>query len=138
MTNTAYIAFGTNLGDKEGNILRAYEMIEERVGRILRRSSFHYSKPWGFDSDNNFVNTVICCETTMSPRQLLKATQEMEKEMGRTVKSVNGEYHDRIIDIDIILYGNEIIDEPDLKIPHPLMHQRDFVMTPLREINRNY
>lgn len=138
MTNTAYLAFGTNLGDKEGNILRAYEMIEERVGRILRRSSFHYSKPWGFDSDNNFVNTVICCETTLSPRQLLKVTQEMEKEMGRTVKSVNGEYHDRIIDIDIILYGNEIIDEPDLKIPHPLMHQRDFVMTPLREINRNY
>lgn len=64
-------------------------------------------------------------------------TQEIERSMGRTVKSVNGQYHDRIIDIDILLYDDITIDTPELKIPHPLMHERDFVMIPLREIMKN-
>ena len=72
--------------------------------------------------------------TPLAPRQLLEATQKVEQEMGRTLKSVNGEYHDRIIDIDILLYDDLHIDQPDLKIPHPLMEERDFVMIPLREI----
>ena len=70
----------------------------------------------------------------LAPRQLLEATQKVEQEMGRKLKSVNGEYHDRIIDIDILLYDDLRIDQPDLKIPHPLMEKRDFVMVPLREI----
>ena len=74
------------------------------------------------------------CLTPLAPRQLLEATQKVEQEMGRTLKSVNGEYHDRIIDIDILLYDDLHIDQPDLKIPHPLMEERDFVMIPLREI----
>lgn len=72
--------------------------------------------------------------TPLAPRQLLEATQKVEQEMGRTLKSANGEYHDRIIDIDILLYDDLHIDQPDLKIPHPLMEERDFVMVPLREI----
>lgn len=72
--------------------------------------------------------------TPLAPRQLLEATQKVEQEMGRKLKSVNGEYHDRIIDIDILLYDDLRIDQPDLKIPHPLMEERDFVMVPLREI----
>lgn len=72
--------------------------------------------------------------TPLAPRQLLEATQKVEQEMGRKLKSVNGEYHDRIIDIDILLYDDLHIDQPDLKIPHPLMEERDFVMVPLREI----
>lgn len=72
--------------------------------------------------------------TAMAPRQVLEATQRIEQEMGRTLKSVNGEYPDRIIDIDILMIDDLVIDEPDLKIPHPLMEERDFVMTPLKEI----
>ena len=72
--------------------------------------------------------------TAMAPRQVLEATQRIEQEMGRTLKSVNGEYHDRIIDIDILMIDDLVIDEPDFKIPHPLMEKRDFVLTPLKEI----
>jgi 2-amino-4-hydroxy-6-hydroxymethyldihydropteridine diphosphokinase len=77
---------------------------------------------------------VICVETELSPRQLLAETQRIERLMGRTSKSRGGEYHDRVIDIDILLYGNEIINEPDLVIPHPLMKEREFVMKPLEEV----
>lgn len=143
---TVYLALGTNLGDKEANILRAYELIEERIGTITGRSSFYYSKPWGFTSDNDFVNTVICVKSSMKPRILLEATQEIERSMGRNKNkaAVSGnadastaaprEYHDRIIDIDILMYDDLHIDERDLKIPHPLMKERDFVMVPLNEL----
>ena len=132
--NVAFLGLGTNLGDKEKNILRAYEMIEERVGEIVRRSSLYTTEPWGYESQNSFINTVICVETLLSPRELLYATQKIEREMGRKQKSTDGGYHDRIIDIDILLYNDLTVNEPDLKIPHPLMHERDFVMRPLREI----
>ena len=72
--------------------------------------------------------------TTMAPRQVLEATQRIEREMGRTMKSEAGEYHDRIIDIDILMIDDLVIDEPDFKVPHPLMEERDFVMKPLKEI----
>lgn len=130
----AYLGIGTNLGDKEKNILRAYEMIEERVGEITRRSSLYETEPWGYQSEHSYLNSAICVDTELSPRQLLRATQRIEREMGRTQKSIDGHYHDRVIDIDILLYGDETIDEPDLKIPHPLMQERDFVMNPLNEI----
>lgn len=133
-THTAYLAYGSNIGEKEENILTAYKMTEERVGRIKKRSAMMRSEPWGFQSDNAFVNSVVCVETSLTPHQLLRATQRIEKEMGRTVKSTNGVYHDRIIDIDILLYDDLKINEPDLTIPHPLMHEREFVMKPLKEI----
>lgn len=133
-THTAYLAYGSNIGEKEENILTAYKMTEERVGRIKKRSAMMRSEPWGFQSDNAFVNSVVCVETSLTPHQLLRATQRIEKEMGRTVKSTNGVYHDRIIDIDILLYDDLKINEPDLTVPHPLMHEREFVMKPLKEI----
>ena len=80
------------------------------------------------------MNAVILCETTRSPREVLLLTQQIERDMGRMKKSVSGGYADRAIDIDILLYDDVTIDEPDLKIPHPLMHQRDFVMIPLEEV----
>ena len=134
---TVYLSLGTNLGDKEQNILRAYKMLEDRVGEIRRRSQMIETEPWGFESQNTFLNSAICIETTLSPHELLKVTQSIERELGRTAKSTNGEYHDRIIDIDILLYDDLTVDEPDLKIPHPLMRERDFVMIPLREILDN-
>ena len=125
---------GTNLGDKRKNIAEAINYIGELVGDVVRQSALYETEPWGFRSDNRFVNAAVCVDTRLSPRRLLEVTQRIEREMGRTLKSDGGEYHDRIIDIDILLYGDQPIDEPDLKIPHPLMHERDFVMTPLNEI----
>ena len=124
-----YLGIGTNLGDKEGNILRAYELIRDRVGEIVKRSTLYNTEPWGFESENSFLNSVICVETALFPRQLLQTTQQIEREMGRTNKST-----DRIVDIDILLYDDLKVNEPDLVIPHPLMKERDFVMKPLLEI----
>ena len=130
----AYLSLGTNLGDKRKNIAEAIKNFGELVGDVVRQSALYETEPWGFRSDNRFVNAAVCVDTQLSPRRLLEVTQRIEREMGRTLKSDGGEYHDRIIDIDILLYGDLHIDEPDLKIPHPLMHERDFVMTPLNEI----
>ena len=133
-THTAYLAYGSNIGEKEENILNAYRMTEERVGCIVRRSAMMRSEPWGFKSDNGFVNSVACVETILTPHQLLEATQSIERAMGRTEKSHGGVYHDRIIDIDILLYDDITLNDADLVIPHPLMRERDFVMKPLNEI----
>jgi len=129
-----YLALGSNLGDKKANIERAIRLIEELIGRVDRQSALIVTEPWGFRSDNNFVNAAIRCLTTLSPRQLLTATQSIELSMGRKAKTVAEQYEDRIIDIDILLYDDITINEPGLKIPHPLMHERDFVMRPLNEI----
>ena len=129
-----YLGLGSNLGDRKENLACAIRLIGERVGKVLRVSSFIETEPWGFKSDNVFVNAVILCETELSPRQVLRSTQKIEREMGRQKKSNDGGYADRCIDIDILLYDDLRVDEPDLQIPHPLMLKRDFVMIPLREI----
>lgn len=129
-----YFSLGSNLGDRKHNIRHAVELIGERIGAVERVSSLYETEPWGFSSDNMFVNAAVCVFTKLSPRAILETTQNIERDMGRTAKSVSGQYHDRIIDIDILLYDDIKIDEPDLKIPHPLMYERDFVMKPLQEI----
>lgn len=131
---TVYLSLGSNLGNRRRIVKDAIQMIGQKVGPVLRQSSLIETDPWGFESPNKFINACVCCHTMLSPRELLQATQQIEKVMGRTGKSTNGEYHDRIIDIDILLYNDVHIDEPDLKIPHPLMKERDFVMKPLKEI----
>lgn len=129
-----YLSLGTNLGNRKRNIREAIEKIEELIGVVERQSALYETKPWGFSSPNDFINACVLVETVMAPRQLLEATQRIEREMGRTLKSANGEYHDRIIDIDILMYDDLKVDDPDLKIPHPLMEEREFVMVPLKEI----
>ena len=128
-----YLGLGSNLGDRHAQLLAAIELLTQRVGRLVRCSSFIETAPWGFVSEHPFLNAVALFRTTLSPRELLTATQDIERQLGRRQKS-NGTYADRPIDIDILLYGDAVIDEPDLKIPHPLMHERDFVMRPLNEI----
>lgn len=132
--HSVYLGLGSNLGDKEENIRKAIELIGLRVGLVARQSSLISTEPWGFESDNQFVNAAVLCHTELSPREVLRATQKIEREMGRSNKSVDGNYSDRIIDIDILLYDELRVDEPDLQIPHPLMLKREFVMIPLREI----
>ena len=143
MSHNAYLGLGSNLGDREANIRKAISLIGKKVGLVLRQSSLIETEPWGFESSNKFLNAVILCETTLTPRQLLKVTQSIERQLGRRKKSPSSSspsssapvsYSDRPIDIDILLYDDLTVDEPDLKIPHPLMQQRDFVMIPLQEI----
>ena len=133
-SHLVYFSLGSNLGDKKQNLSTAIKLMEEQIGVLVRQSAFLATEPWGFQSDNSFVNAAICMETSLEPFEVLTKTQEIERELGRTVKSTNGEYHDRIIDIDILLYDDLKINTPRLTIPHPLMEQRDFVMIPLREI----
>lgn len=146
--HTVYLGLGSNLGEREEHIRRAVQQIAEQIGTVVRQSALYYSDPWGFESTNSFVNAVVCVRTTLSPRQLLRATQRIERQLGkrkrhatrRDVQSAAADmpsrpvYHDRPIDIDILLYDDLHVDEPDLKIPHPLMQERDFVMTPLNEL----
>jgi len=132
--HTVYLALGTNLGDREKAIQEAVRRIGEEVGTVERESSLIETKPWGFTSTHNFINAAVRVSTSLSPRNVLETTQHIEREKGRTRKSTERQYHDRVIDIDILLYDNIEVDEPDLHIPHPLMHERDFVMRPLQEI----
>ena len=132
----AYLALGTNIGNKRRNMITAAALLAERVGDVLALSGFYETEPWGFQSENTFLNAALQLDTSLSPLELLKATQEIEIEMGRTQKS-NGANHDRIIDIDILLYDNLVLQTPELTLPHPLMHERLFVMEPLAEIAPN-
>lgn len=128
-----YLGLGTNIGNKRKNMVTAAALLAERAGDVLSLSSFYETEPWGFASENTFLNAALELETVCSPMELLRLTQQIEREMGRTQKS-DGSYHDRIIDIDILLYGNEVVHHEDLVVPHPLMQQRLFVMQPLAEI----
>lgn len=128
-----YLGLGTNIGNKRKNMVTAAALLAERAGDVLSLSSFYETEPWGFASENTFLNAALELETDCSPMELLRLTQQIEREMGRTQKS-DSSYHDRIIDIDILLYGNEVVHHEDLVVPHPLMQQRLFVMQPLAEI----
>jgi len=128
-----YLGLGTNIGDKEHNLNVAIIALSQEVGLLMRQSEFYGSNPWGFDSENKFLNAVVLVETNLSPFDLLAKTQELERNIGRATKSING-YSDRLIDIDILFYDNLIIDQPTLKIPHPHIVERDFVLIPLAEI----
>lgn len=134
-----YIGLGTNLGDKEQNLRDAVHRIEEQIGKVLSLSAFYVTAPWGFASENSFLNAAACVQTQLSPLEVLQETQTIERELGRTKKSVNGAYSDRLIDIDLLLYDDLVlsvtsVDGAELNLPHPLMAQRDFVMRPLAEI----
>ena len=129
-----YLGLGTNIGNKEENLMRAIGLLSLALGSPVACSRFMESEPWGFDSANSFLNCVAAFDTSMAPMQLLDTTEEIERRLGRASKSHGGLYSDRVIDIDILLYGNDIINEERLTVPHPLMHKRDFVLTPLKEI----
>ena len=131
---TVYLGLGTNIGNKKENLTRAIETLSLALGHYTALSSFIETAPWGFESENTFLNCAVAFETVLLPEELLDTTERIERELGRTAKSTGGTYHDRVIDIDILLYGNETIDTPRLTIPHPLMHLRDFVLEPLAEI----
>ena len=137
--NKYYLGLGTNLGDREENLRTAVRLLEERVGKVTSLSAFYATEPWGFTSANTFLNAAAELHTSLSPLEVLARTQEIECMMGRRHKSVNGVYADRVIDIDLLLGFDDTgalvrMDTPRLRLPHPLMHLRDFVLRPLAEI----
>lgn len=132
--HVVYLSLGSNLGDRESTLRRAVELIGQQMGTVERQSSLIETEPWGFASANRFLNMCVRVLTTMSPLDALQATQHIERQLGRTAKSTDGIYHDRPIDIDILTYDDICLDTPQLTLPHPHMHERDFVMVPLREI----
>ena len=134
MNYKLYIALGSNIGDRRSLLRRAIALIGERVGTVQRVSSFIETEPWGLESEHPFLNAAVMVLTTLSPEQCLKETQQIERELGRTTKSKDGIYHDRPIDIDLLMYGDLKLSTPTLTLPHPRMQERDFVMIPLREI----
>ena len=139
MCHRVYLGLGSNLGDRALQLEQAIQLVGERIGKVIRRSSFIETEPWGFESLNRFLNGVILCETRLTPRKVLEKTQQIERDLGKrqehaTLRSKETVYKDRPVDIDILLYDDLTVDEPDLKIPHPLMRERDFVMKPLQEI----
>lgn len=131
--HTVFLSLGTNLGDRFLYLETAIKRIETRLGRLAARSSIHETAPWGFDSDQAFLNMVIKVETRLLPMQVLYITQAIEREMGRKEKS-QGSYKDRIIDIDLIFYDQLEWKTDLLTLPHPLYRERDFVMLPLAEL----
>jgi 2-amino-4-hydroxy-6-hydroxymethyldihydropteridine diphosphokinase len=139
-----YLGIGTNLGDRDANLREALRWLDEWVGERLACSSVYRSAPQGFVSNNEFANIVAVYRTDFSPEEVLLLTQQIEREMGRTEKSVDGVYHDRVIDIDLLRayigtqesgVGSKIeLTSETLTLPHPRMQERDFVMIPLREV----
>lgn len=133
-SHIAYLSLGSNLGDRHATMQQAILLLGKQAGTVDRVSSAIETEPWGFESANKFLNMCVRIITTLSPEQLLATTKDIELQLGRTTKSVNGQYHDRPIDIDILTYDDIHINTPSLTLPHPHMHERDFVMIPLREI----
>ena len=134
-----YLSLGTNLGDRRENLDRALSLIAREVGTVVSASDRIETEPWGFESRNSFMNMAVKVETELSPIEALHVTQDIERRLGRSGKTTDGQYHDRVIDIDLLMYfmsdGTPAkMDTPQLTLPHRLMHQREFVMKPLAQI----
>ena len=134
LINRAYLSLGSNLGNKAENINSAIELLSERAGKVLKVSSNYETEPDGFLSENSFVNIALFLDTPLDALALLEVCEQIEKELGRKTKSVNLNYSDRVIDIDILYFNNMQFATERLTLPHPRMHKRLFVLAPLAEI----
>lgn len=134
MEHNLYIGLGSNLGDRKALLDEALQLIDERVGQVVRVSSYYETEPWGFQSDNIFLNAAALVVTSLTPQRCLKETQRIERQLGRTDKTIDGIFQDRTIDIDLLMYDDVHIDTPELTLPHPHIQEREFVQMPLQEI----
>jgi 2-amino-4-hydroxy-6-hydroxymethyldihydropteridine diphosphokinase len=127
----AYISIGSNLGNRQKNCLRAIELFEEKGIIVKKRSSMYETEPWGVKDQPQFINMVLEIETELEPHELLRILNDVERKVGR---GTTFKWGPRIIDLDILLFNDLFLREDNLQIPHPLMHERDFVLKPLCEI----
>ena len=134
MKGLSFILLGSNLGDREAILESAVDMIEERCGSVVLMSSLYESEPWGFETENLFLNQAIGVETSLSPHDLLNELLQIEAELGRVRQENHQGYESRPIDLDVIYYDDMVIADEELIVPHPSMHKRRFVLMPLCEI----
>lgn len=127
-----YILLGGNLGDKQKVFSEAKARLKELIGQITAQSAIYETEPWGFESEDIFWNQVLEISTALSPEKALEQTQQIERELGRIRKA--NQYDSRIIDIDILFYGDQIIKTENLIVPHPRIQERKFALVPLCEI----
>ncbi len=133
-----YLSLGSNCGDRIGFVQQATSLLNAADGiTLIRTSAFYETEPWGMDSENWFVNAVVEMKTTLSPQKLLEECQRIEHQLGRKRADSSG-YSDRTIDIDILFYGKEIINDENLIIPHKFLHLRAFILVPLLELIPNF
>ncbi|MDP2387360.1 MAG: 2-amino-4-hydroxy-6-hydroxymethyldihydropteridine diphosphokinase [Bacteroidota bacterium] len=133
--NTVFLCLGGNLGNREENLKNAIQLIKSKLGTITARSSVYETASWGNADQPAFLNQVLELKTVLSANDVLDACLKIEKDLGRTR---NIKWENRLIDIDILFFNTEIINQDELKIPHPLMHERMFVLKPLNEIAPHY
>ena len=133
-TESVFVLLGSNLGDREHLVNQACNMIGERCGEIVAKSRLYESEPWGFKSEHWFLNQVVKIETSLSPDALMQTLLEIEKELGRDRITPHKGYVSRPIDLDILYFGNEIIDTQMVVVPHPRLHQRRFTLLPLCDV----
>lgn len=136
MNNQVYLLIGGNLGDRKALLQKARQGIEEYIGKIIGKSSIYETAAWGFESENDFLNQVLIVDSDLNPHQVLDKCHEIEKQLGRIRNSE--QYASRTMDIDILFYNDEILDEPNLIVPHPKLHERRFTLEPLNEIAPDY
>ena len=129
--HTIYLLSGSNIGDSGANLQAASKYIHQQIGKVVAASQVYKTEPWGNKDQQVFLNQVLKIETNLSPQHLMQTILEIENTMGRNRKI---KWEPRIIDIDILFFDDEIIDEENLQIPHPLLHERRFTLTPLNEI----
>ena len=137
-SESVFVLLGSNLGDRELLVNQASKMIGERCGKIVAKSRLYESEPWGFKSEHWFLNQVVKIETALSPDDLIKELLEIEKELGRDRSVPHEGYVSRPMDLDILYFGNEIIDTQMITAPHPRLHERRFTLLPLCDIAPDY
>ena len=131
-----YLSLGSNLGNKKNYINTAIKKLQKKLGKLVSQSNFYETKPWGFHSENMFLNIAAIFETKLQPLEILSKIHNIEKELDRVNKT--SQYENRTIDIDIIFYDKLIFQHKNLQIPHIHAHKRKFVLQPLNEIAPNY
>ena len=130
-----YFSLGSNIGSKRSNLNAAKKMLAMYVGPVIAQSKLYVSEPWGNEEQNDFINQCLICESNLSCMDILKLSQQIEVQLGKNKKEYWGP---RLIDIDILFYGNSIIENKDLVIPHPFLHKRNFVLEPLNKISPEF
>jgi 2-amino-4-hydroxy-6-hydroxymethyldihydropteridine diphosphokinase len=130
--NRIFLSLGSNLGDRSQNLKKGIGLLEQMAGKPVAISAIYETEPWGCDSEQNFYNQVIELFTPLSPLPLLYAIHEIEKKCGRDRSGPR--FAPRTLDIDILFYGDSVIDIPELVVPHPNLQERQFVLVPLTEI----
>ncbi|MCK5170064.1 MAG: 2-amino-4-hydroxy-6-hydroxymethyldihydropteridine diphosphokinase [Bacteroidales bacterium] len=130
--NQVYLLIGGNLGDRYKLIASAKQSITKKIGKIVKESSIYETAPWGFESEQDFLNQVVHISTNLTPKDVLNKCLEIEKELGRNRESE--QYSSRTMDVDILFYNDEIIQLWNLIIPHEQLHKRRFTLEPLVEI----